>query len=151
MFVDEVFAANGGLATAEQLRAVMSRKSLAARVRAGAIVRVWHGVYALAQPGTIDRLVALDLMTGKQTVACMSTAASLYGFDTEKDDRIHVLDPGIRLRPTRGLMVHQRTGAPLRRISGRLATSPAWTAGSWICPAMVSPWARPRSARPGRP
>jgi hypothetical protein len=128
VFINEVFALNGGLATTEQLLAVMSRKSLAAQVRAGAIVRVWHGVYALEPPGTIDRLAGLDLMTGKPAVACMNTAASLYGFDTERDDRIHVLDPGIRLRPTAGLMVHQRTGAPLRRISGRLATSPAWTA-----------------------
>jgi Transcriptional regulator, AbiEi antitoxin len=128
VFINEVFALNGGLATTEQLLAVMSRKSLAAHVRAGAIVRVWHGVYALEKPGTIGRLAALDLMTGKSIVACMGTAAKLYGFDTEKDDRIHVLDPGIRLRPTAGLMVHQRTGAPLRRISGRLATSPAWTA-----------------------
>ena len=128
MFIDELFAANSGLATTDQLLAVMSRKSLAAHIRAGALTRVWHGVYALEPPGTIGRLAALDLMTGKSIVACMGTAAKLYGFDTEKDDRIHVLDPGIRLRPTAALMVHQRTGAPLRRISGRLATAPAWTA-----------------------
>lgn len=73
-------------------------------------------------------LAALDLMTGKKMVACMNTAAGLYGFDTEKDGRIHVLDPGVRVRPTAGLMVHQRVGAPLRRIRGRLVTAPAWTA-----------------------
>ena len=128
MFIDELFAANSGLATTDQLLAVMSRKSLAAHIRAGALTRVWHGVYAMEEPGTIGRLAALDLMTGKSIVACMGTAAKLYGFDTEKDGRIHVLDPGIRLRPTAALMVHQRTGAPLRRISGRLATAPAWTA-----------------------
>jgi len=32
------------------------------------------------------------------------------------------------MRPTIGLMIHQRTGAPLRRTAGRLATTPAWTA-----------------------
>ena len=128
VFINEVLALNNGLATTDQLLAVMSRKSLAAHISAGALTRVWRGVYALEEPGTIGRLAALDLMTGKSIVACMSTAAKLYGFDTEKDDRIHLLDPGIRLRPTAGLMVHQRTGAPLRRISGRLATAPAWTA-----------------------
>ncbi|MCI4677019.1 type IV toxin-antitoxin system AbiEi family antitoxin domain-containing protein [Candidatus Mycolicibacterium alkanivorans] len=128
MFIDDVFAANGGLATTAQLLAVMSRKSIAGHVRAGAMVRVWHGVYALEQPSVIGRLAGLELMTGRPAVACMSTAAKLYGFDTENDDRIHVLDPGIRLRPTAGLRVHQRTGAPLRRIAGRLATAPAWTA-----------------------
>jgi hypothetical protein len=43
----------------------------------------------------------------------------------ETTSAIHVLDPGIRMRPTVGLMVHQRTGAPIRRIAGRLATTPA--------------------------
>jgi hypothetical protein len=61
-------------------------------------------------------------------VACMNTAADLYGFDTERDRRLHVLDPGVRMRPTAGLMVHQRLGAPLKRVAGRLATAPAWTA-----------------------
>ncbi|EHB56300.1 hypothetical protein MycrhDRAFT_3494 [Mycolicibacterium rhodesiae JS60] len=128
MFIDELFAANGGLATTEQLLTVMSRKSLTAHCRADALIRVWHGVYALQEPNTVTRLAALDLMTGRKMVACMSTAARFYGFDTEKDSRIHVLDPGVRVRPTAGLMVHQRVGAPLRRVQGRLATAPAWTA-----------------------
>ena len=128
MFLDDLLSTNSGLATTGQLLTVMSRKSLAAHVKAGALVRVWHGVYATTEPDTITRLAALDLMTGTRMVACMSTAASLYGFDTEKDRRIHVLDPGIRVRPTSGLVVHQRVGAPLRRVRGRLLTAPAWTA-----------------------
>lgn len=128
MLISQVFDANGGLATRDQLLEVISPKSLAAHVRAGAVVRVWHGVYALEEPGIVGRLTGLELMTGKPAVACMSTAAKLYGFDVENDDRIHVLDPGVRLRPTVGLMVHQRVDAPLRRTSGRLATAPAWTA-----------------------
>jgi hypothetical protein len=125
VFIDEIFASSGGLATREQLLSVMSRKALAAHLKAGAIVRVWHGVYALSPPNAIERLTALDLMTGKHIVACMATAAQLYGFDTEKDDRIHILDPGVRMRPTSVLMVHQRVGAPLRRVDRRLATAPA--------------------------
>ncbi len=58
----------------------------------------------------------------------MNTAAALYGFNTEPGDTIHVLDPGIRMRPGKHLMVHQRVGAPLKKINGRLATAPAWTA-----------------------
>lgn len=61
-------------------------------------------------------------------VACLGTAAALYGFDTENTVAIHMLDPGVRMRPTVGLMVHQRVGARLQRVSGRLATAPAWTA-----------------------
>ena len=32
------------------------------------------------------------------------------------------------MRPSIGLTVHQRVGAPLKRVRGRLATAPAWTA-----------------------
>lgn len=128
VFADEVFHANGGLATAEQLRAVMSRRSLAYLTKTGAIVRVWRGVYALDPPDIFARLAGLDLVAAERIVACMGTAAALYGFDTEQRDRVHVLDPGVRMRPTPGLMVHQRVGAPLQRVKGRLATAPAWTA-----------------------
>jgi hypothetical protein len=128
VFMDEFFASSGGLVTREQLLSVMSRKMLAAHLKAGAIIRVWHGVYSLNPPDAIGRLAGLDLMTCKVIVACMGTAAQLYGFNTEKDDLIHILDPGVRMRPTSGLMVHQRTNAPLRSVDGRLATAPAWTA-----------------------
>ncbi len=92
------------------------------------MVRVWHGVYAPLPPGILGQLAGLDLMAGRSIVACSNTAANLYGFDTESDSRIHVLDPIVRMRPSATLMVHQRVGAPLRRIDGRLATAPAWTA-----------------------
>ena len=128
VFIDEFFASRGGLATREQLLSVMSGKMLAAHLKAGAIIRVWHGIYALSPPDSVGRLAGLDLMTGNRIVACLATAAKLYGFDTENDGRIHILDPGVRMRPTSGLMVHQRIGAPLRRIETRLATAPAWTA-----------------------
>lgn len=58
----------------------------------------------------------------------MNTAAELFGFVTERDDSIHILDPGVRMRPISGLTVHQRVGAPLKRVRGRLATAPGWTA-----------------------
>lgn len=128
MSIDEVFAVNGGVATASQLMAVMTRKRLAAQVLSGKITRVRRGVYAPIQPGVVERLAALDLRTGMSIVACMGTAAALYGFDTECDGRVHILDPGLRVRPDDDVMVHQRVGAPLRRVAGRLATTPAWTA-----------------------
>src|ERR1700742_429868 len=119
---------NGGLATTEQLLTVMTRQQLDVQVRKCGLVRIWHGVYAATAPDLVGRLAALDLFMGQRAVPCMGTAAALYGFDLENTDAIHVLDPGVRMRPTVGLMVHQRTGAPLKRIAGRLATAPAWTA-----------------------
>jgi hypothetical protein len=119
---------HGGFARTEQLLTVMTRQQLDVQVRNGGLVRVWHGVYAAAVPDLIGRLAALDLFMGQRAVACMGTAAALYGFDLENTHVVHVLDPGVRMRPTLGLMVHQRTGAPLQRVAGRLATAPAWTA-----------------------
>jgi hypothetical protein len=118
----------GGFATTAQLLAVMTRQQLDVQVKSGGLVRVWYGVYAAQQPNLLGRLAALDIFMGQPAVACMGTAAALYGFDTENTIAIHVLDPGVRMRPTLGLMVHQRTGARLQRVSGHLATSPAWTA-----------------------
>jgi len=128
MSLDEVFAVHGGVVTTQQLLAVMSYRTLVRRIRDRRIIRVWHGVYAQSPPDPMCRLRALELVSGTTIVACMSTAADLYGFDTERDRRIHVLDPGVRMRPNVDLMVHQRTGGRLRRVRGRLATAPAWTA-----------------------
>jgi very-short-patch-repair endonuclease len=118
----------GGTATTAQLLTVMTRQQLDVQVRKGNLVRVWYGIYAASQPDVLGRLAALDTFMGKPAVCCMNTAAALHGFATESDRRIHILDPGVRMRPNAGLMVHQRVGAPLKRIQGRLATAPAWTA-----------------------
>jgi hypothetical protein len=118
----------GGLATTAQRRTAMTRQQLDVQVKNGRLVRVWHGVYAAQPPNLLGRLAALDLFMGQHAVACMGTAAALHGFDTENTTVIHVLDPGVRMRPTVGLSVHQRAGARLLRVRGRLATSPAWTA-----------------------
>src|SRR3954469_6706453 len=111
-----------------QFYVLSSALSAGRRIQAGKVVWVWHGVYAQKPPNTIERLAALELVTGRAIVACMNTAAELFEFGTEQDHRVHVLDPGVRLRPSSDLMVHQRSGAPLQRIPGRLATEPAWTA-----------------------
>ncbi|MGY4710339.1 hypothetical protein ACXDF8_12410 [Mycolicibacterium sp. CBM1] len=120
--------ATGGIATTTQLLAGMTRQQLDAQVRRGSLIRVWSGVYTARTPTMADRLAALDVVMGQEAVACLGTAAALYGFDTERTATIHVFDDGTRMRPTVGLMVHQRTGAPIQRIAGRLATTPAWTA-----------------------
>jgi hypothetical protein len=118
----------GGFATTAQLLTVMTRQQLDVQIKNGRLVRVWYGVYTTQEPNLLGRLAALDIFMGRHAVACMGTAAVLHGFDTENTTAVHVLDPGVRMRPTVGLMVHQRNGARLQRVQGRLATSPAWTA-----------------------
>jgi hypothetical protein len=126
--IEKILRDGGGLATTAQLLTVTSRKRLAGLVKCGRLTRVCHGVYMATEPDMFNRLAALELTVNQRVVACMGTAAALYGFDTEATTQLHVLDPGVRMRPTPGLMVHQRIGAPLRRVQGRLATTPAWTA-----------------------
>lgn len=126
--IEDVFRAGGGYASTATLLQIITRQQLDVLVSKRELMRVWHGVYAMAEPDYLGRLISLDTYIGQPAVACLGTAAKLYGFDTEGTTAIHILDPGVRIRPTVGLMVHQRSGAPLRRIRGRLATSPAWTA-----------------------
>ena len=123
-----VVAPNGGFATTAQLLKVMTRQQLDVQVKKGALTRVWYGVYSTAPPDLPGRLTALDLFMGRQAVACLGTAAALYGFDVQNTSAVHVLDPGVRMRSTVGLSVHQRHGAPLTSWGGRLVTAPAWTA-----------------------
>ncbi|MGY4712334.1 hypothetical protein ACXDF8_22700 [Mycolicibacterium sp. CBM1] len=126
--VTALFESGGGIATTAQLLTVMSRRQLDAQVRRGGLVRVWYGVYTPVEPDLLGRLAALDVFMGQTAVAVMGTAAALYGFDTESATAIHILDPGVRMRSTTGLVVHQRTGAPVQWVASRPATSPAWTA-----------------------
>ena len=127
MDIESALLAGGGLATTAELLTMVTRGQLAGLVKVGRLIRVRHGVYAVSQPDVLGRLAALDLLAREPIVSCMGTAAALYGFDTERTSRLHILDPGVRMRPAPGLMVHQRIGAPLRRVEGRLATAPAWT------------------------
>lgn len=119
---------NGGFATTAQLLTVMTRQQLDVQVTKGGLFRVWYGVYARSHPDLLGRLAALDVFMGRDAVASMGTAAKLYGFDTENTTAVHVLDPGVRMRSTTGLVVHQRAGAPLQWVASRRATAPAWTA-----------------------
>lgn len=106
----------------------MTRQQIDVQVKKGNLLRVWRGVYAREAPDLLRRLAALDAFMGQKAICCMGTAAALYGFDVQNSSAVHVLDPGVRMRSTTGLIVHQRVGAPLTRVAGRLATAPAWTA-----------------------
>ncbi len=118
-----------GVATSAQILGHMSRRAFQTAVNSGVLERIWHGVYCLGEPDDDKRLRGLDLACGTKVVVCLGTAAAMYGFDTEQPSDLHVLSPpGSRIRPSDGLVVHRRDGAPLSEVDGRPATSPAWTA-----------------------
>jgi hypothetical protein len=119
----------GGVLTTAQALTFVSRRGLEADLKCGVLQKVWYGVYGRGEITNALRLRGLDLATGTTIAVCLSTAAAAYGFDTEQDTDLHVLNPGgQQLRPARGLVVHRRAGAPLAIVAGRPATAPAWTA-----------------------
>ncbi|OBI80762.1 hypothetical protein, partial [Mycobacterium sp. E740] len=125
----KLFEQQGGVATSAQILAVVSRYEFESVLKARHLERVWHGIYCLGEPTDELRLRGLDLSCGSTVSVCLSTAAALFGFDTENPPELHVLNPaGRQLRPVDGLVVHRRDGAPLVEADGRLATAPAWTA-----------------------
>lgn len=119
----------GGVVSTAQALTFLSRRGLEADLKCGVLQKVWHGVYGRGEITDTLRLRGLDLATGTTVAVCLSTAAAAYGFDTEQDTDPHVLNPGGRQRrPTRGLVVHRRAGAPLAMVAGRPATAAQWTA-----------------------
>ena len=124
-----LFNRQGGVATATQILATVSRRHLEMLLDCTAVERIWHGVYS-AGPADLDRrLRGLDLSSGEMIAICLGTAAQAYGFDTEDTTEIHVLNPeGHQIRSSDGLAVHRRDGAPLATVGGRSATAPSWTA-----------------------
>ncbi|BBZ32899.1 hypothetical protein AWB99_11800 [Mycolicibacterium confluentis] len=125
----ESLMAGQGVATWAQLLEVLSRRTLQLMLRTGVLVKVWPGVYGLGERDLQMRLRGLDLRAGEPVVMCLSTAAAAFGFDTEDDTTVHVLNPmGHHLRNSAGLAVHRRDGAPLTTLNGRPTTTAAWTA-----------------------
>lgn len=118
-----------GAIRAGELQEILSAKRISSLIRDGHLHRPWHGVYTLPNPTVEIQLRALDLVADAHVPVCMGTAAASYGFDTERDGVLHVINPVPgQLRPRPNLVVHQRLGAPLRYVDGRLTTAPDWTA-----------------------
>lgn len=116
--------AQGGVVTSAQALTFVSRRRLEVDLE-----RVWYGIYGLGEVTTALRLRGLDLATNTTVTTCMGTAAEAHGFDTERPNNLHVLNPdGQQLRSADGLVVHRREGAPLTVVAGRPVTAPAWTA-----------------------
>jgi hypothetical protein len=127
--LEQLFAAQKGVATSGQILKHMTRRAFESAVNSGSLERIWQGIYCLGAPDDAVRLRGLDLSCGTKVAICLNTAAAVYGFDTEEPADLHVLSPpGSRLRSGDGLVVHRRDGAPLTSVDGRPSTAPAWTA-----------------------
>ncbi|MCX5041794.1 hypothetical protein OG921_01130 [Aldersonia sp. NBC_00410] len=124
-----IFAQAGGAATYAELTRACSRKRLRTLVACNEVAKLWHGIYA-PNPVTLEhRLAGASLAYGRPVTACLGTAAQLFGFCTEPVPGLHILDTeDVHPHGHRGLVVHQRLGAPITKFDGQLVTEPAWTA-----------------------
>jgi len=124
-----LFEEQHDVATSGQILNFLTRHAFDRAVNAGALERMWQGIYCRGEPTDALRLRGLDLACGTDVAVCLGTAAALFGFDTEEPADLHVLNPpGGQLRSVDGLVVHRRDGAPIVVVDGRPATAPAWTA-----------------------
>ncbi len=126
--LEHLLRQQGGAATSGQLLTVLSRRGLQSRLRTGELIKLWPGIYGVGEPDLELRLRGLDLRAGAPVAVCLTTAAAAFGFDTEEDSTVHVLDTGAHLRSCDGLEVHRRDGAPRITVRGRSTTAAPWTA-----------------------
>jgi hypothetical protein len=118
-----------GVATSGQVLDCVTRYAFDRMLDDGRLERLWQGIYCRGEPTDALRLRGVDLSCGRTVAVCLSTAAARYGFDTEDDAALHVINPPRQqLRSADGLVVHRREGAPLTIVDGRPVTAPAWTA-----------------------
>lgn len=127
--LSQLLDTQGGVVTSAQALTFLTRRGLEADLKHGVLQKVWYGVYDRGEITDALRLRGLDLATGTTIAVCLTTAAAAYGFDTEQDTDLHVLNPpGGQLRSCDGLVVHRRQGAPLTSVGGRPFTAAPWTA-----------------------
>jgi predicted transcriptional regulator of viral defense system len=99
-----------GLVTLAQLEEMgMDRRTVAARVRAGRLHRIYSGVFAVGYPHLTREaaLLAAVLSCGPGAVLSHGSAAALWGFWKEEGDEIHVIAPHRRGRSPKGIVAHR--------------------------------------------
>ncbi|AZI56858.1 hypothetical protein EH165_00400 [Nakamurella antarctica] len=119
----------GGAISGSQLRQFLSPGDLDRYARAGAISKQCRNSYVLGRPDLHAALAAVDQRWGRPAVACLHTAASLYGFDIAGDGRLHILGDSDHASQVPGLRVHRfSTYQDFSWVRGRAATGAAETA-----------------------
>ena len=127
--LDKLADANDGILPTSVLLTEFTKRECRRMVEIGTVHRVWHGIYSTQPPVLKTKLAGLDAAFGVDVVACIDTAAALWSFDVKESPTVHILDPLTRDRNNRkGLVVHQRLGAPMTKHHGRWLTEPNWTA-----------------------
>lgn len=108
--VQRTAAARFGVITDGELhRLGMSEQQIARRVRAGMLVRLHPGVYAVpgAPPSYEQRVVAARLGAGERAAASHRSAARVWGLRGATTSRVEVVVPGSSRPRLSGVVVHR--------------------------------------------
>src|SRR3954447_22306075 len=99
-----------GLVALRQLEELgMDRRTVAARVRAGRLHRLYRGVFAVGHLSLNEEAVFLAavLACGPDAVLAHGSAATLWGFWEESGQDVHVIAPNRRGRSPHGIVAHR--------------------------------------------
>ena len=121
---------HGHITRAQLLRLGLSPDAIDRRIRAGQLIQVHAGVYAVGyvREDALARCMAAVLACGPGAVLSHHSAAALWGFRDWPSGLIHVIAPSYHRR--RGIKVHRSTTLTrrdIRRHNGIPVTSPART------------------------
>lgn len=127
----EMAQAQGNVLSSYQLRSALTNRQLELIHSAHELVRLWHGMWALPEhaDSVLTKLAAADITTGFSAVACLHTAADLYGFNIENDNRLHVVAMNSNHSRSPELVLHRCDQLlPQDRVQGRMTISATETA-----------------------
>ena len=121
--------AQHGAILGQQARKLVGASALATAEHSGAVVKLWHGAYAIPPVSLQTRLRAADLTLGSPQVPCLDSASALYGFDISTDRRLHLLSERDSTSKRSEIVLHRiEPISPMMRYQGRLLMGAAETA-----------------------
>ena len=126
----ELAVAQEGMVLGSQMAELYGKKRALALTRHGPLIRLWRNAYALPQytSSVRTRLLAAELTLGHPVVACLHSAAQLYGFDLTDDLQTHFLAGHDWPNFTEKIRQHRCSPVrPHSRLNGRSVTDLAET------------------------
>jgi very-short-patch-repair endonuclease len=123
-------AQKGAISHQQLLRAGLLHSAIGRRATAGALHRVFHGVYLVGHEALapLAREGAAVIACGEGAILSHESAALAWSMISEYAGDVHVIVVGRKRRSRPGLRVHRASVVPaIRRRYGLLVTSPAET------------------------
>jgi very-short-patch-repair endonuclease len=102
-------AQHGVITRAQLVAAGLTAGAIRARIRTGRLIRLFHGVYAVADPALLSRARETGALLAVGTRGCLShrTAAAMWQLAASDPETVHVSVVGRKPRPRPGVYIHR--------------------------------------------